>query len=635
MESINAALLINCVGFAVGIALYGLLGIMVFRHQRSGTFHSVSRLLLTTSFLGLIWNAGELAVFVLEDIGTAISFSFISAAAYSALGFLPTVVVHSAQNEARRGFTLTYIAYAVSIFAAILHFNAAFNGRPVPSEIAFVVLTIGAISLGVGLAIFSLRNPIPQKAIWAAALLIFVFASLHFLIDREGNSWLVELVAHQSSLPLALVILYQNYRFAFADLFLKRAISLMLLSLMAFALYIWVAAPLLRYHETHDRNDVLAISLILFLWIATALIYPLLHRLAIWLVDSAILRRVDYVELQAEISTKLERMNSSEEVKELLSSKLSSALTAAAFNWEIVPRLTEPSGIEPVSISPEKAVILIPTAESPYIKVELSDFHGGRRLLSDETSMLETVSLMTARRLDALRVVDERLEQQYREQEISKLAAQAQLSALRAQINPHFLFNALTTIGYLIKNSPDSAFQTLLQLTKLLRGALKSTEEFCTLDEEIKMIESYLDIEKARFEERLNVKIDIAKGLEKSRIPALILQPLVENAVKHAVSENRDGGTVTISAISESIGEDDFLKLTVEDTGSGNNDLNIDQESSGVGLSNVGGRLRSYFGDKASLKLEKGKFDGVMAIILIPLNPILSESTANREIILK
>lgn len=188
MESINAALLINCVGFAVGIALYGLLAMMVFRHHRPNSPGSVSILLLATSFLGLLWNAGEFAVFILQDIGLATRFAFISAAAYSALGFLPSVVVHSAQNETKRGFVLTYIAYAVSIFAAVLHFHAAITGGTVPSEVAFIVLTVGAVSLAAGLALFSLRNPIKQKAVWATALLIFIFASLHFLIDREGNS---------------------------------------------------------------------------------------------------------------------------------------------------------------------------------------------------------------------------------------------------------------------------------------------------------------------------------------------------------------------------------------------------------------------------------------------------------------
>ncbi|MCV4697501.1 hypothetical protein OFB92_30810, partial [Escherichia coli] len=90
------------------------------------------------------------------------------------------------------------------------------------------------------------------------------------------NSWIVELIAHQSSLPLAFAILYQNFRFAFADLFLKRAISLLLLAGVALLLYSGIASPVLRFHESHDRNDVFAISLIIVLWVITGLAYPFL-----------------------------------------------------------------------------------------------------------------------------------------------------------------------------------------------------------------------------------------------------------------------------------------------------------------------------------------------------------------------
>src|SRR5213592_1423131 len=98
----------------------------------------------------------------------------------------------------------------------------------------------------------------------------------------------------------------------------------------------------------------------------------------------------------------------------------------------------------------------------------------------------------------------ERYQRDIQEQEMRKLAAEAELRALRAQLNPHFLFNALTTIGYLIQTAPEKAVETLMRLTQLLRGVLRSTGEFSTLGDEIKLIESYLEIERARFEERLS-----------------------------------------------------------------------------------------------------------------------------------
>src|SRR5438045_3239977 len=157
---------------------------------------------------------------------------------------------------------------------------------------------------------------------------------------------------------------------------------------------------------------------------------------------------------------------------------------------------------------------------------------GGRRLLSDDVATLEAIVTIAARRIDAIRVTQERHDREIREREMGRLATEAELRALRAQINPHFLFNALTTIGYLIQTAPPRALQTLLRLTALLRAVLRSEGEFTTLGRELEIIESYLDIEHARFEQRLHVTIDVPTRLRNVRLPPLILQPLVENAIK-------------------------------------------------------------------------------------------------------
>ena len=138
---------------------------------------------------------------------------------------------------------------------------------------------------------------------------------------------------------------------------------------------------------------------------------------------------------------------------------------------------------------------------------------GGRRLLSDDLATLEAIAVVVARRIDAIRITNERYEREIREQEIGKLATEAELRALRAQINPHFLFNALTTIGYLIQTAPPRALETLLRLTALLRAVLRSEGEFTTLGRELEIVESYLDIERARFEQRLRVTIDVPARL--------------------------------------------------------------------------------------------------------------------------
>jgi len=614
MNTFDPALLVNLLGFAVGISLYALLAVMVVRHRKTSGPSNANFLLLTTAFLGLLWNIGELFVFVGRDFGFVTPFPFITAASYAALGFLPSVVVHSAEEDTPKTHWVTITAYCLSTVAALLHFATIFSGGGVPSELALEILTFGSLTMAAALLILNFRQTLQKKTVWATALLIFAASAFHLSGGGEGNSWLIELIAHQSSLPLALVILYQNYRFAFADLFLKRSISLILLTLVAAALYVWVAAPLLRYHETHDRNDAQAIGLILALWIGTALAYPALHGLAVWLVDKIILHRVDYSAFQVAFARRLESLESVDEALNTLRDELAAVLTAGRAEWFKRPAASEPDG---TAASKDWEHFDIPTVETPYFRFRLGEFQGGRRLLSEEIQTVEAVTLLTARRIDSLRVVEERFHREFREQEFARLAAEARLTALRAQINPHFLFNSLTTIGYLIETAPDKAFTTLLQLTKLLRGILSSTSEFSTLGDEMKLIESYLEIERSRFEERLAVKIDVPRDLEKVRIPSLILQPLVENAMKHGISENRNGGEVRITASAEKNADGSFVKLTVFDTGSGRIDKG--SSGSGLGLANIRERLESYYDGKAEFRLTSDPTRGTRAEISLPV----------------
>ena len=613
----NAALLVNLLGFSVGIALYALIAAMVVRHRGSRRAENVSVLLLTTAALGLLWNIGELYGFAVKDFGAAVASPFLVAISFSALGFLPSVVVHSAQSEESGTHWLTFAAYGLSIVATVMHFQAAFAGAPVPSGLALQTLTFGSLALSAGLLIFNLRQTLEKKAVFAAALLVFAVSALHLGGGREGSFWYVELIAHQSSLPLALVILYQNYRFAFADLFLKRAISLMLLTVLAFGLYVLVAVPLLRYHETHDRDDVQAAALILGLWIATALLYPAIYKFAVWLVDKVLLQRSDYAKLPQDLARDVETLETVDAVLNAISESLAKILTAKTANWKEMEGI-ETARYPSVNFTADEANIIIPTGEMPQYTISLKDFFGGRRLLSDEIALLESVAVVTARRIDVLRVSHERYEQKFREQEFAKLATEAQLTALRSQINPHFLFNALTTLGYLIKTSPDKAYDTLLRLTQLLRGVLKSTGEFSTLGDEMKLIESYLDIEHARFEEKLRVSIDVPEDLKNIKVPSLILQPIVENAIKHGISENKKGGEVRISAAMTNGADDPMLRLTVWDSGPGKAATKA-KGVDGVGLRNIRERLESYYGKMAKLTLSTDSQSGTEAAIDLPL----------------
>jgi LytS/YehU family sensor histidine kinase len=202
-----------------------------------------------------------------------------------------------------------------------------------------------------------------------------------------------------------------------------------------------------------------------------------------------------------------------------------------------------------------------------------------------------------------------------------QLAAEAELRALRAQLNPHFLFNALNTLGHLMQTAPNRALATLYQLTNLLRKVLRRTDGgFVTLRDELDIVEAYLAIEHERFEERLVVSIDVPEELWHARVPPLLLQPLVENAVKHGIAPMRDGGRVTVLARrSDALDPDAFLTLIVSDTGSGWGGGGAREPRSGVGLENIESRLRHYFGAAAAMAIRPTAGGGTTVELCLPL----------------
>jgi LytS/YehU family sensor histidine kinase len=241
----------------------------------------------------------------------------------------------------------------------------------------------------------------------------------------------------------------------------------------------------------------------------------------------------------------------------------------------------------------DEMAMAIPTTEPPRFALVIGPLAGGRRLLSDDLDMLEAMTLLAARRIDAIRLASERYQQ-------NRLATEAELRALRAQMNPHFLFNALNTIGYLIQTSPTRAHGTLMKLTALLRGVLRSAGTATTLGDEIDLVSAYLEIEHARFEERLRVDIDVPVELRGIRVPALMIQPLVENAIKHGIANSRGGGIVAI----ESRTDGDSLAITVRNSGACVTEADIARgRKRGVGLSNLDARLHHQYGDAASLTI--------------------------------
>jgi LytS/YehU family sensor histidine kinase len=202
----------------------------------------------------------------------------------------------------------------------------------------------------------------------------------------------------------------------------------------------------------------------------------------------------------------------------------------------------------------------------------------------------------------------------YRQAEIDnwKLEARAEaarLKALKLQLNPHFFFNSLNSVRALIAKNPDRAQRMVTRLARLLRTTLQVDDvKTVPLAEELSTVRTYLELEKVRFEERLQYEIDATDAARDRPVPFLLVQTLVENAIKHGIAERQGGGTVGIRAKEE----DGTLCLRVTNPGV------LEDESGGTGLSNARERLALLFGDEAALEVQNSGPDTVAATARLP-----------------
>jgi two-component system LytT family sensor kinase len=214
---------------------------------------------------------------------------------------------------------------------------------------------------------------------------------------------------------------------------------------------------------------------------------------------------------------------------------------------------------------------------------------------------------------------------EHRLQEQENLLLTAKIEALKSQINPHFLFNTLTSISSLIRSQPDTARTLIVKLSALLRRLMRSHQHFVTLREELESIDDYLDIEVARFGPKLQVRKEIDPRTIDVIVPSMILQPLVENSIKHGLARKMEFGTIVI----RSRREDGRAIIEVEDDGMGFLLERLDAPmSSGIGLANVRERLRVIYGATYQLTLTSQPGQGTTARIEVPELLVVEPITA-------
>jgi two-component system LytT family sensor kinase len=202
-----------------------------------------------------------------------------------------------------------------------------------------------------------------------------------------------------------------------------------------------------------------------------------------------------------------------------------------------------------------------------------------------------------------------------------RLLVQARLAALSSQINPHFLFNTLTTVSSLIRTDPAKARQVVYRLSNILRRLLSKTGNFAPLRDELAFIDDYLSIEVARFGDKLRFSKEIEDGALDRPVPTMILQPLIENSIKHGLANKIEGGAILLTgSVRESDGAP-RLFLSIEDDGVGMDETRLATllEQAGIGVSNVNERLQVLFGSAYRLDVSSRPGAGTRTEIEFPV----------------
>jgi two-component system LytT family sensor kinase len=632
MSSSSIADLVSLVGLLVALSLYAMLLWMVLedrrRPGRAGVPIAADGLALSAALLGLVWNVGAFGLLLSGKQGPAsVLVQLLTGIAYAALGFLPAVFVDAAvrpRGERRAavlgdpwqavGAWMPWIGYGLSAIAGAAHVYRALSANATPSVAGLRILAVGFCVLIPALLFVAPRaERVSRGLVSSLALLAFAVCAFHLSAHAAGGDTLTTAVfGHHASLPLVLAILYEDYRFAFVDLFLKRAAALVLLAGVVLSLYLGILEPML-WPAGSEPIHTPVVGTLLGLWVATALLFPLVRRAVDRFVDVMVLRRPDYARVRSEVQDRVQRLETADAILDDVCARLRPALNAGRVEWaEVAGAVATVAFSRPA----DPAARILPTTDAPYFCVRVMELPAGRRLLSDDLSLFESILQLAARRIDSLRLLHERYQRDLREQEILRLATEAELRALQAQLNPHFLFNALNTLGYLMRAAPERALTTLFDLTHLLRAVLKrATGDFVTLGQEMELVESYLAIEKARFEDRLRVSIDVPESLRRCGVPPLILQPLVENAIKHGIALRADGGELRIVAWIDEVHERSLV-LQVLDSGPGADAHALAAgRRNGVGLANVEKRLAAYYGQRGSLHLSCRPGGGMQATL--------------------
>ena len=385
---------------------------------------------------------------------------------------------------------------------------------------------------------------------WVASSPSFRLSPMWTPLSLSGS-----VVLQMLLLPSLLALVYYVAPFLFFDVLVKRGLVWSALALLVAVLAFAVARPLLP-RDTTPFLGLACVGATLFIGASATL----LERGNQWL-DGVLFHRPNYRTELTTLSSAMARCANADTLTRTVTTHMTRALNAAFVRYG-----TDVADPTPIVVS-------LGARNRPRGYLTLGPRARGQQYGSEDLIFVDAVAAQFAGHLEA-----------FEARESAQLAAAAELRALRAQINPHFLFNALTTLAEMAHREPATE-RTILNLAQVFRYALESThQEQVPLSMEIAAIRAYLEIEAERFEDQLRFEITVPNDLLETPVPPMLLQPLVENAVTHGLADKMSVGTVRISAVRNN----GHLHLTVQDDGIG---FDLDRTPRRIGLSNVSARV--------------------------------------------
>jgi len=600
-------LIVNAIGHMAGTIVFSIFLALALR---GGSRQDVKQNLLSVASAALawVWNAGSFATLLLSSGSLR---WVVESVSFCSLSFLPAVLLHLSLNKRFRSIAIS--GYVLSSAATVMHLSEGFAPSLHLHRWALLCITFGFGALTIACAVSRmLREGRETKGrasqiVASMCLLLFAVTFSHFGAGHPPQPW-KELLVHHAGIPIALLILLQDYRFVFLDAFVRFLANVILAALLGY-LGLRLAVDLIPENApAHPLEDVIGVAGLCGLLILFAYLRGMLQRL----LTRALFRTSSTGGVVQELRSKATEVRDESLYLEWAAERFAGFAGAAKCELlgegdaagktnpavqDLIPAVVDDDAW--ITRDPRwnwaEAIVPIRLSREDVRYLLLGRRRGGRRYFSEDLRSLSHLALV---------VVDE--VQRLRAAEMQRLVSEAELRALHSQINPHFLFNALNTIYGVIPREATDARRTVLNLSDIFRYSLQTNKILIPLSDEIKIVKAYLEIERLRLGPRLQTNIQVDRDAEQILIPVLSVQPLVENAIKHGLARCPREGWLRLSA---TMAKGD-LRVVVEDSGSGPA-ANVSPDPStgtGLGLANVARRLQLCFGPGARLNMDQGEF---------------------------